>query len=92
MENTIANQNSERLAAMSVIFCMMNGINPSDELVGILAMTVMSEIAKWYDENGKGNFNPMTDLVEEDAIRFAFGRIQQIANLAKVTAELGLSE
>ena len=90
MENTIANQNAQRLASLSVIFCLMNGIQPSDELCHALAGSVMAGVARWYAENGRTDFNPQNELICDDAIKAAFGRVQEIANLAAIAVQTGI--
>lgn len=88
--NNIARQNSDRLAALSIIFCLMNNLPMDDTtLCKILSMTVMSHIAKWYEDRGK-TFNPEAELIEDEAIKSAFERVQEIANLAAISAQTGI--
>lgn len=89
MENTIATQNAQRLARLTSVFCLINGLEATEELVPILTNCVMSGIARWYAENGR-TFNPKTDLIEDDALAEAFARVQEIAILANMTAKAGI--
>lgn len=86
----IAEQNSDRLASLSVAFCAMNGIEPDMEVVTILTGCVMSGIAKWYADNGRTDFNPCTELIADDAIVSAFTRAQEIVILATISAQTGI--
>ena len=88
MENTIAIQNASRLAKLSVLFCAINGIEAADDLVPILANAVLSGCARWCEENGQ-EFSPATTLIPDDALVYAFGRVQEIAILANVAASAG---
>lgn len=90
MENTIANQNAVRLAHLSSIFCLLNGLPATQELAHLLAGTVMANIGKWYKENGRKDFNPETELICDDAIKAAFARVQEIATLATLSAQMGI--
>lgn len=90
MENTIANQNSSRLAALSVVFCAMNGISPNLEVVHALTAMVMAAIGKWYADNGRTDFNPANEVICDDAIIAAFERAQEIATLASISAQTGI--
>lgn len=87
---TIAEQNSERLAHLSVLFCKMNGIDANMEVVPALADCIMGGIAKWYAENGRTDFNPRTELIADDAIVSAFARAQEIVILATISAQTGV--
>ena len=49
----IANTNSEILATRSTIFCILNGITFSEDMVSAIANTVSAYIANWYVSNGK---------------------------------------
>ena len=87
---TIAEQNSHRLASLSVAFCEMNGIDPNMEVVTALTDCIMGGIAKWYAENGRTDFNPRTELIADGAILSAFTRAQEIVILAAISAETGV--
>jgi hypothetical protein len=92
MENTIANQNSARLANLSVSFCAMNGLDSDDpELVHVLSAAVITGINKWYDDNGRTDFNPSKELICDDAIIFAFEKAQEIVILATISAQMGIN-
>ena len=86
----IAEQNSDRLASLSVAFCAMNGIMPDMDIIKALVGAIMGGIAKWYAENGRTDFNPRTELIAEDAIVSAFARAQEIAILASISAQTGV--
>ena len=90
MENTIANQNAVRLAHLSTLFCLVNNLPATQELAQILAAVVMSNVMKWYENNGRADFNPQTELICDDAIKSAFERVQQIATLASISAQTGI--
>lgn len=86
---TIANTNSEILATRSTIFCILNGITFSEDMVSAIANTVSAYIASWYVSNGKSIPNPNTELIEPEAIEYAFAKLQQLADLASLAASLG---
>ena len=90
MENTIATQNAQRLASLSVIFCHINGLDPTVELAQALTGAVMANIGKWYEDNGYTNFDPRTMLICDEAIKAAFERVQEIANLAAISVQTGI--
>ena len=90
MNNNIAYQNAQRLATLTAIFCLTNGIFITTELTQILAAAVMANIAKWYADNGRPDFSPETELICDDAIKAAFTRIQAIATLAEISAQTGM--
>lgn len=93
MENTIAIQNSHRLASLSIAFCAINGLEVTPELVPILSNAVLSGCARWCAENGQ-EFNPREILIPDDALAYAFGRChgrcQEIAILANIAAQTGI--
>jgi len=86
----IAEQNSDRLASLSVAFCAMNGIAPDMEVITALTGCIMGGIGKWYADNGRTDFNPRTELIAEDAIVSAFTRAQEIVILASISAQTGV--
>ena len=88
MNENIATQNAQRLATLSAIFCLTNGIFITPELGQILAAAVMANINKWYEENGRTDFSPETELICDDAIKAAFTRIQAIATFADIAARM----
>ena len=90
MENTIATQNAQRLARLSTLFCAINGLEVTAELVPILSNCVLSGCARWCAENGQ-EFNPTTILIPEDALVYAFGRCQEIAILANIAVQTGVA-
>jgi len=85
----IASENAQRLAALSSIFCTMNNIPVTAELVPLLTDVVLSNIARWYSERGH-TFDPKKDRIEDDALVEAFGRVQEIAILASLAAMTGV--
>jgi hypothetical protein len=92
MTNSIAisNANSEILAIRSTLFCISNGITFSEEVVSAIANAVSSYIASWYVSNGKGIPKPNTELIESEAIDYAFDQLQQLADIAHLAAEMGM--
>ena len=90
MNESIATQNAQRLASLSAVFCIMNNLPVSEELARILSGAVMANIGKWYAENGRTDFNPQTELICDDAIKAAFARVQEIANLAAIAVQTGI--
>ena len=90
MENTIfSTLNAALLATASVNFCKEIGIEVTDELVAILTQAVMCALARWYNENGK-EFDLAKNLVEPDAVTYAFGQMKEIAALAQISAVTGI--
>lgn len=79
---SIADINSNRLAAVSVLFCNANGLEVTDELVIVLGNSIIYGVATWYAQNGK-KFSPATELIEEDAIRFALEKAQEVVLAAE---------
>lgn len=86
----IAEQNSDRLACVSVAFCAMNGISSTLEVIHALTEMIMAGIAKWYADNGREDFDPRTELIADDAIVSAFTRAQEIVILASISAQTGI--
>jgi len=89
--NDIANQNAQRLANLSAIFCIVNNIPVTEELGHALSSAVVANVAKWYENNGRPDFNPQTELICDEAIKAAFARMQEIADLATISAQLGIN-
>ena len=85
----IAIENAQRLASLSTLFCAINGLEVTEELVPILSGAVLTGVARWYAENGR-TFNPKTDRIEDDALAEAFARVQEIAILASISAQTGI--
>ena len=85
----IATENAQRLASLSTVFCIMNNIPITPELVPVLSNAVLSGIAKWYSDRGR-TFDPKTDRIEDDALAEAFARVQEIAILAAISAQTGI--
>lgn len=82
-----ADRNAELLAALSAGFLICNGIlNATPELVHALSTNVYINVSRWYEERGR-TFNPDAELVEEEAVRYAFARAQMIADLAKAVSK-----
>lgn len=90
MNENIATQNAQRLASISVIFCRINGLDPTPELAQALTGAVMANIGKWYEDNDQTNFDPRTMLICDEAIKAAFERMQEIANLAAISVQTGI--
>ena len=84
---TFADRNAELLATLSAGFLICNGLlNAGAELVRALSTNVFININRWYEERGR-TFNPDAELVEEEAVRYAFDRAQMIANLAEAVSK-----
>lgn len=90
MEKNIATQNANRLAGLSVVFFALNNLPYDAELISVFSQMVMSATCKWYKENEGRLINPETELICDDAIKFAFDRAQQIAVLASISAQTGI--
>lgn len=86
MNDSISTKNAKRLARLSVVFCLVNNIRITDELSNALSQCIMSGVAEWYKSNGREDFSPATELICDDAIKFAFERVQKIATLATISA------
>ena len=93
MEKNIATINSEKLASLSFLFCLTNGLEVTQELSDAMAMTIILTIAKWYNDRGMA-FNPETDLITDEAISYAFAEMQELTDgarfVARVCAETGI--
>ena len=87
----IANENAQRLAALSTLFCRKNGIPATPDLVSVLSNAVLEGIANWYAERGR-TFDPKTERIENDAIVEAFARAQIVVYAASLyaMAEIGI--
>ena len=90
MEKNIATQNTNRLAGLSVVFFALNNLPYDAELISVFSQMVMSAIGKWYKENEGRLINPETELICDDAIKFAYDRAQQIAVLANISVQTGI--
>ena len=85
----IALENAQRLASLSTLFCAINGLEVTEELIPILSGAVLTGIAKWYADRGR-TFSPKTDRIEDDALAEAFARVQEIAILASISVQTGI--
>lgn len=90
MEKNIARQNADALAALSVVFFMLNNIPCEGEVVGVFSQMIMSHIGRWYVENKGRALNPETEIICDDAVKSAFARAQEIAVLASISAQTGI--
>jgi hypothetical protein len=90
MEKNIATQNSERLATLSTVFFALNSLPCDAHLISVFTQMVMAAIVHWYKENEDRLINPETELICDDAIKYAFGRAQDIAILAAISAQTGI--
>lgn len=90
MEENISLINSRRLADVSAHFCAINNIEVTPEIGQALADAVVAACAKWYKENGQPDFDPTKVIICDDAIIYAFERMQMIAMLADISAMLGV--
>ena len=89
MEKNIAFENASRLAALTAAFCLMNGIEMNKEVADTFALGVMAGISVWYKERGI-DFDPRIHTIEDAAIQEVFGRMQEIAILASISAQTGI--
>ena len=84
--NEIAARNVETLSTLSTAFCTMNGLGQvNDELAQAICLAIHSALKEWYADNDKV-FNPTAELIEKEALKYAFGEVQKIAVLAKMAA------
>ena len=90
MENNIARQNADALAALSVAFFMLNDIPCEGEVVGVFSEMIIVHIGRWYMENKGYVLNPETEIICDDAIKSAFTRASEIAVLAQISAQTGI--
>lgn len=97
MKKSIAIQNTEKLASLSFVFCLMNDLNVTQELSDIMAMTIMAYIAEWYSNKGL-TFDAKDTLIADEAISYAFKNLQELTDGARFVAQvsaatgIGLSE
>lgn len=91
METNIStkNKNAEKLAAISTIFAIMNGFPTTPEVAKALALAVHVNIVMWYKENGR-TYSPDTEEIDDDAIKFAFAKVQTDLVAASMFAGGGL--
>lgn len=90
MEQNISAQNVKRLSDLAAIFFVLNNLPHDAELIGVFSQMIMSAIGRWYKENKRRNINPGTEIICNEAIKFAFDRAQQIAILASIAAQTGI--
>ena len=81
----IADENAQRLAVLSNLFCIKNNIPITPDLIPVLSNAVFEGITNWYAERGRA-FNPKTERIEDEALVDAFARVQKIADLATLCA------
>lgn len=89
MDNNITTTNAARLASLSASFCALNGITVNAEIAAALSDAVLAACHQWYMDNGK-SFDPCAEIIEEEAIKYAFKRMQQIATMATLAAMVGM--
>lgn len=85
----IAEINAKNLAIAAAQFAQEEGLEVTPEFSAALTPAVLAGCAKWYDEHGK-EFNPKEELIEPEAIAYAFTRVRYIAFLAKMSALTGV--
>lgn len=90
MEKNIATQNAGRLSNLSIAFFLINQLPFDEELIHVFSQAIMAGVGKWYTENKGRNINPETEIICEDAIKYAFTRAQEISNLATICAQTGI--
>ena len=76
---TPASVNATTLALLSTVFSKANGLPTVPFVLGNLIYSFLNE---WYADNGK-LLRPDTELIENEAILYAFGRAQEMTNVAK---------
>ena len=83
----IADENAQRLAVLTNLFCLKNNhtTTPDLHLIPVLSNAVFEGITNWYAERGR-TFNPKAERIEDDALVDAFARVQKIADLATLCA------
>ena len=89
MEKNIAIENATRLAGLTAVFCLMNGIKMDKETADAFALGVMAGISVWYKERGI-DFDPRIHAIEDAAIQEVFSEMQEIAILASISAQTGI--
>lgn len=87
----IAIENSSRLAHLSATFCKVNGIKVTAELADAFADAILVSVNEWYNENKGRNFDPMTELVDNDAVSYAFEHMGALLAFASLAAMAGIS-
>lgn len=87
----ITKQNTSLLASLSVRFFATNGIKFTQEMMDAFADATMTAIEAWYRTNKDREFNALIELVEEDAVKYAFNEMQEIVTLARSAVMLGIS-
>ena len=85
----IADINAKNLAIASAQFIAEEGLEVTPEITSALTPAVFAGCAKWYGEHGK-EFNPKEELIEPEAITYAFTRVRYIAFLAKMSVLTGV--
>ena len=86
----IAEANAKLLSKLSVAFCTINKIPMTGELIPILSRAVMQAICEWHNENGRPDYDPATEPLCDEAVKYAFGKVQQICTLAQISAMTGI--
>jgi hypothetical protein len=88
MENLVE-KNTQLLFNASVFIC--NALGNNDLEFGFAVIDVlMSQVCKFYKDKGI-EFNAATMIIEEDALLAGYDRIMELASLACLVKELGLS-
>lgn len=87
MNQNIVEANSSRCATLSMGFCIVNGIPMNEETLDAVTGLVVVGIIEWYTENGK-SYKPDEELLEEDAIRYSFGKLQDMVSAMQLIANM----
>lgn len=94
MENkanlSIAEQNANKLSAATAAFCNNCGIDINPLTIVVIGDLVMTNIAKWYVERGRGDVSLKTELVADEAVEFAFAEIFKGLALAAISKATGI--
>jgi hypothetical protein len=82
--NSIAAINAKKLANLTAGFCLINGITLTQELGEVIGHYLFTNFAYWYEEMGLA-FNPAEEVINDEAIKYAFGKMQKLADLAEMS-------
>lgn len=79
-------QNAERLATINANFVAIIGIKLTEEAVAAISDSTLALVGKWYEEHNR-KFNIVEELIEEDALKYAFTGLIFTAISAAASAE-----
>lgn len=87
--NSIATINAKKLANLIAAFCLINGITLTQELGEVIGHYISTNLAYWYEEMGLA-FNPAEEVINDKAIKYAFAKMQKLADLAEMSVSGGV--